>query len=259
MPISVDDKRALFRSLHKSGCFTLATPRNLGGLRRIETLGAKAIETTSMGFAGWSERTEHQLLGKTSLPHLAEVCRGTDLPVSIDLHEAADEDRRQWAEYVRTAIQAGVAGVSIADRAGDNRISSASVIERIRLAHEVIVRSERDIVLQAPCEGFMSGTVRQDTVLQHLRACAEAGADVLCIPGTGAPSLIKAVVDAVSPKAVSVVIRDSSVNVKTICELGVRRISMGFTLGADQWSGFECGYATVLSRAIEASLHAGAR
>src|SRR5882757_2877965 len=137
MPISVEDKRARFRSLHESGCFILAKPRNVVGLRRIERLGAKAVETTAMGFTGWSDRTEHQLLGRKSFPHLAQVCADTDLPVSVDLHEAADEDMRKWAECVRATIQAGVAGVSIADRADDNRVSSDSLIERIRLARKV--------------------------------------------------------------------------------------------------------------------------
>jgi 2-methylisocitrate lyase-like PEP mutase family enzyme len=259
MPTSVEEKRTLFRSLHKSGCFILAAPRNVGGLRRIERLGAKAIETTAMGFTRSWGGTEYQEVGQESLPHLAQLCRETDLPVSVNLHEATDEDMRHWGERVRATINAGAAGLSIVDRGGDSRASSDSLIERIRLAREAISRSEQDIVLQAHCEGQMVPTARLDVVLQRLHACSEAGADVLRIPGTGAPSLIKAAVDALSPQAVSVVIQDWTVNVKAICALGVRRISMGFTLGADPWSGFECGYEAVLSQAIGSSLQVAGR
>ncbi len=224
----------------------MARARDVGGLRRVESLGAKAVETTVMGFSGWSDRTPHHLLGRLSFPHLAHVCEETNLPVSVDL-EPTDEDLRSWAEGVRAALKAGAAGLSLGERPGT---SADFVIEHIRVAREVISRSEQEIVLQVRCEALLTDPSRRDFVAQHLRAYVQAGADVLCIPANEKPSFIKAVVDTVAPGTVSVVIQDSTVDAGALRSLGVRRISMGFGLGQATWPGFERGYATLLSRAV---------
>jgi 2-methylisocitrate lyase-like PEP mutase family enzyme len=175
------------------------------------------------------------------------VCAASDLPVSAAHDGVLNQRPETWADTVRAAISAGVAGLSISDRQGSDLGSKGSLIERIRLARQVISDVGQDIVLQARCEGFLTETITQTALLSRVQAYAEAGADVLSIPGVEDQDLIKTVVSAVAPKAVSLVILDSSLDPRKICMLGVRRISLGFTFGADDWSGFESGYATLLS------------
>ena len=48
---STADKRKTFRDLHRSGCFVIPNPWNVGSARYLQGLGFKAIASTSSGHA----------------------------------------------------------------------------------------------------------------------------------------------------------------------------------------------------------------
>jgi 2-methylisocitrate lyase-like PEP mutase family enzyme len=74
--------------------------------------------------------------------------------------------------------------------------------------------------------------------LERKRHFAEAGADCLYAPGIHTPEQISAVVKAVAPKPVNVLVVSPDFKVAELAELGVRRISLGGQLAAAAWGGF---------------------
>ena len=71
-----------------------------------------------------------------------------------------------------------------------------------------------------------------------MRAYADAGADCLYAPGIKTREQIAAVVKAVSPKPVNLLIGASGLSVAEAADLGVRRISVGGSLARTAWAGF---------------------
>jgi 2-methylisocitrate lyase-like PEP mutase family enzyme len=147
------------------------------------------------------------------------------------------------ADNVTRCIAAGVAGLSIEDATGDPTsplYELSLAVERVRAAREAIDQSGADVLLTARAECFLVG--HQDALresVRRLQAFAEAGADVLFAPGPHDPTAMKALVDAVRPKPINVlVVRDSGLSVADIAALGVRRISVGGALALAAWTGF---------------------
>jgi 2-methylisocitrate lyase-like PEP mutase family enzyme len=110
----------------------------------------------------------------------------------------------------------------------------------VRAAREAIDQSRADVLLTARAECFLVGhhdALRES--VRRLQAFSEAGADVLFAPGPHDPTAIKALVEAVRPKPINVlVVRDSGLSVADIAALGVRRISVGGALALAAWTGF---------------------
>jgi len=71
-----------------------------------------------------------------------------------------------------------------------------------------------------------------------LSAYAEAGADCLYAPGIRTKAEIVAVVQAVAPKPVNVLVGSDVATVAELAALGVRRISVGGALARVAWAGF---------------------
>lgn len=72
-----------------------------------------------------------------------------------------------------------------------------------------------------------------------MQAYAEAGADVLFAPGPQTTEEIEALVQAVRPKPLNLlVVRDLPLTVPAIGALGVRRISLGDALALTAWGAF---------------------
>lgn len=250
MSNSLEAKRAAFRGLHESGCFVIATPKNEVGLRRVEKLGAKAIETSVAGFCGWKHCTDSGLFRQKRLPNLFQVCAATDIPVSADLLDPLVEDLQDSVDAATAAIGAGVAGVTISDRDGNRFCPPNLFMERIHAIRETIRESGQDIVLQARCEAIQARPSNLESILYQLQAYSAAGADVIGLPGVMDPSLIGTLVEVVSPKAVSVVVQDWTADVTSMANLGVRRIRMGLPHGTELWSGFDSGFAGATWQAV---------
>ena len=140
---------------------------------------------------------------------------------------------------MRLAVETGVAGLSVEDRVvGDlARLYDASAsTERIRAAREAIDRSGEDVVLVARTEGLLIDPSAISPAIDKLVAFAEAGADCLYAPGVKAESDIAAMVRAVAPKPLNVLVLGADLNANKLAELGVRRISVGGSLARVAWS-----------------------
>jgi 2-methylisocitrate lyase-like PEP mutase family enzyme len=239
---SIADKRRTFRTLHESGCFVIPNPWDLGSARFLESLGFKALATTSSGFAWSHARGDGRVDRDSMLAHLREMSAATDLPINADFEGGYARDPAGIAENVRLAVDTGVAGLSIEDATWDPRVplyDLDAAVERMRAARRAIDASGGDTLLVGRAECFLFGRPDIDETVARLKAYANAGADCLYAPGIRSREHISAVVEAVAPKPVNVLVGwASEFGVDDLASLGVRRISVGGALARTAWSGF---------------------
>src|ERR1700722_12244044 len=157
---SIADKRRAFHRLHQEGCFVLPNPWDVGSARYLQTLGFKALATTSSGFA-WSHGHRDGAMSRDRvLHHLTEMVEATDLPINADFEHGFAPDAAGVAESVRLAVETGVAGLSIGDstgQAGKPLFDVDPAIERIRAARGAIDKAGADTMLIGRAEGFLVG------------------------------------------------------------------------------------------------------
>lgn len=242
MSRTVVEKRAAFHALHASGCFVLPNPWDVGSARYLASLGFQAIATTSSGFAWSTGRADNHVTREIILAHLREMVAATDLPVNADFENGFGVDAAGVAESVKLAVATGVAGLSIEDSTGDAASPLFSVevaVARLKAARQAIDESGGDALLIGRAENFFVGVPDLEDTLTRLKAYAAAGADCLYAPGIQTREQIEAVVAAVAPKPVNVLIgSQSAFTLPDLAALGVRRVSVGGALARAAWSGF---------------------
>jgi 2-methylisocitrate lyase-like PEP mutase family enzyme len=235
-----------FRALHKSGCFVLPNPWDAGTARYLQHLGFEAVATTSAGFAFARALPDSVSAVPLDLvlAHVREVVEATTLPVNADFQNGYADDPEGVAANVARCIATGVAGLSIEDATGDNTAPLYDFYlakDRVKAARAAIDASGIPVVLTARCEAWLVGDPDPlRTSLERLVAFVDAGADCLYAPGVSKPDEIAAIVKAVSPKPVNVLVStnncDSSVS--QLADLGVRRVSVGAALARVAWGAF---------------------
>jgi 2-methylisocitrate lyase-like PEP mutase family enzyme len=232
-------RRRAFRELHREGFFLLPNPWDLGGVRRLEALGFQAIASTSAGLAWSLGRDDLTLTRDVVLAHLRELCASTRLPVNADFEGGFAERPEEVATSVRLAVETGVAGLSIEDRDGGRLFDLPLAAERIRASRAAIDAVDASVVLVGRCEGFVVGQRDIDATIERLVAYAEAGADCLYAPGVKERTHIEAIVRAVAPKPVNVLLPTTELRAAELRDLGVRRASTGGALARAAWAGFD--------------------
>jgi 2-methylisocitrate lyase-like PEP mutase family enzyme len=239
---SIADKRRTFRQLHQSGCFVIPNPWDAGSACFLQSLGFKAIATTSAGFAWSKARPDNAVTREMVIAHLHEMVEATDIPLNADFESGFAVDAQGVGESVRLAVEAGVAGLSIEDSTGDAArplFELDVAVERIRAARRAIDHVGGDTVLVGRAECFLVGRTDLDETIARLKAYSQAGADCLYAPGIRTKEQIAAVVEAVAPKPVNMLIGwPSEMTVDEVAALGVRRISVGGALARCAWGGF---------------------
>jgi 2-methylisocitrate lyase-like PEP mutase family enzyme len=255
------DRCREFRKLHESGCFVIPNPWDLGSARLLVRLGFHALATTSSGFA-WSQgRADNQVRLEDVLAHLRSITQGVSVPVNADFEGGFATEPDGVARNVAAATATGVAGLSIEDSTGDASkplVDFGLAVERIAAARRAIDESGTGVLLTARSEGFIVGRPDLEETIRRLTAYSGAGADCLYAPGIRSEAEIEAVVQAVAPKPVNVLVGGDFVTVAKLEELGVRRVSVGGALARAAWSGFlnaareiaEKGTFTGLARAV---------
>jgi 2-methylisocitrate lyase-like PEP mutase family enzyme len=240
MPMTTAEKRTIFRKMHESGCFVLPNPWDAGSARALQHLGFKAIGSTSAGFAWSIGKADNRVTLEEVLQHLTMLCSAVDLPVNADFEGGFAHEADKVAANVARAAKTGVAGLSIEDSTGDAAkplYERALAIERIKAARAAIDADKSGVLLVGRCEGFLVGQPDLTMVIDRLTAYADAGADCLYAPGIKTKEQISAVVKAVHPKPVNLLIGAPGFSVADAAELGVRRISVGGSLARAAWGG----------------------
>ncbi|WP_449412642.1 isocitrate lyase/PEP mutase family protein [Pandoraea soli] len=242
MPRSTVEKRVAFRELHRAGCFVIPNPWDAGSARYLEHAGFKAIASTSSGFAWSTGQPDNGVTRDTVLAHLRTLVDATDLPVNADFESGFGSTPEEVALSVKMAVATGVAGLSIEDSTGDVNAPLFPIDEavaRMKAARQAIDETGGDTFLIGRAENFFAGVPDLDDTIARLQAYAEAGADCLYAPGIQSVEQIRAVVTAVAPKPVNVLIGATSpMTLQALAELGVRRVSVGGALARAAWGGF---------------------
>jgi 2-methylisocitrate lyase-like PEP mutase family enzyme len=236
-----DDRADAFRRLHSSGCFVMPNPWDVGSARALEQLGFKALATTSAGFAWTLGLGDDDVRLEEALGHLRAIVDGVSVPVNADFQGGFAVDPGQVNENVKLAAATGVAGLSIEDSTGDEAeplFEFGLAVERVRAARAAIDETGTGVVLTGRSEGFVRGRPDLAETIRRLVAYAEAGADCLYAPRIDTTDQVAAIVAAVAPKPVNLLINAPFTTVAEAADLGVRRISVGGTLARAAWRGF---------------------
>ena len=231
---TVADKRRIFRELHKSGCFVIPNPWNVGTARYLQGLGSKALATTSSGHAHAQGFPDGAQSLDTVLAHYREMAEAADVPLNADFENCFADTADGVAVNVKRCIDTGVAGLSIEDFSGNEAKPIYGIDEavaRVKAARAAIDKAGGDVLLTGRCENLLHGRPDLDDTIRRLKAYAEAGADCLYAPGIKTREQIAAVVKAVAPKPVNFLNSGAfGFTVSDLTALGVRRISVGGTL-----------------------------
>jgi 2-methylisocitrate lyase-like PEP mutase family enzyme len=233
-----------FRTMHESGCFVLPNPWDVGTAMYLESLGFKALATTSAGFAFSRGKPDGGVPRDEMLVHIEQIVKATALPVSADFLNGCADQPEDVAANVRLCIDSGVAGLSIEDNTGRTDAplyEEKLALDRIRAARSAIDGSGIGVVLTGRCEAWLVGDPTPlRTALDRLVAYTEAGADCLYAPGVNNSEEIAQIVKAVAPKPVNVLVSgfNHHLSLSQLADLGVRRISVGSGLALAAWGGF---------------------
>jgi 2-methylisocitrate lyase-like PEP mutase family enzyme len=224
---------ARFRELHRPGHpLIMPNPWDIGSARALASLGFAALATTSSGFAATLGRADMKVSREEALAHAAAMAAAVDVPVSADLENGFGRDPAAVTQTVTGAVAAGLAGCSIED----NDPGTPNTVYDIGLASERIAAAAEaaggQIVLTARAENFIRGRADLPDTVARLKRYADAGADVVMVPGLTSADDIKAVVEA-TDRPVSIILSPRGPDVPGLAALGVSRISVG---GSFTWA-----------------------
>jgi methylisocitrate lyase len=239
--MDIAERCRTFRKLHESGCFVIPNPWDIGSARLLASLGFPALATTSSGFAWTLGRRDNHVTLAEALAHFRALAESVELPINGDFEGGFAIEPAAVAANVAQAATTGVAGLSIEDSTGDaaNPLFDFQLsVERIRAARKAINQSGSDVLLVGRSEGFIVGRPDLAETIRRLTAYAEAGADCLYAPGIRSQQDIAAVVKAVAPKPVNILVGSDFTTVSELAALGVRRISIGGALARAAWGSF---------------------
>ena len=245
IPSDFAARRDQFRKLHESGCFVIPNPWDPGSARYLRHLGFRALATTSSGlaFSRGLPDSDRAVPREVVLNHIAEIAAAVELPVNADFESGYAHQPEGVADSVRLCVETGVAGLSIEDASGDRAkplYDLPLAITRIKAARSAIDASGTGVLLTARAECYLVGRPEPlKESIRRLEAYAQAGADVLYAPGVRQRDEIQALVAAVSPKPVNVLMSaNTGLRVADVAAMGVRRISVGSSLARAAWTGF---------------------
>ncbi|KAB2858369.1 MAG: isocitrate lyase/phosphoenolpyruvate mutase family protein, partial [Bauldia sp.] len=155
---SVAEKRQAFRELHERGCFVIPNPWDVGSARYLQSLGFKALATTSAG-AAWSLGCADGAVPLAAmLDHIRALAEASDVPVNADFGNGFADTPDGVAETVRRCVATGVAGLSIEDMTNDPAKPLYDIdlaVERIRAARAAIDSGGGDVLLVARSEVYL--------------------------------------------------------------------------------------------------------
>ena len=194
------EKGAAFRALHEGEPFLIPNPWDAGSAKVLESLGFKALATTSSGFAFTMGRADGKAALEDVVRHTEAVAAATSVPLAVDLENGHGPTPANAAEAIALAGTAGAVGGSIEDYdPGDDRIYDLDhAVERIAAAAKMAAALPFDFTLTARAEQLLHGSDDLDDTIARLQAYAEAGADVLFAPGLRSIDQVRAVCSSIS-------------------------------------------------------------
>lgn len=240
MALSVTEKRTAFRRLHEGGCFVIPNPFDAGSAVMLQSLGFKALASSSAGMAWSMAKPDNKVERDMVLAHLSALTAATEIPVNADFENGFADDPDGVAANVTRAIATGIAGLSIEDSTGDKAqplYDFDLAVKRVASARAAIDSSGSGVLLTARSEGFFVGRPDLEETVRRMKAFAAAGADCLYAPGIREDAQIAAIVQAAGGKPVNILTMGHSV--EALAKLGARRISVGGSLARAAYGEFQ--------------------
>ncbi|MEE4074587.1 isocitrate lyase/phosphoenolpyruvate mutase family protein [Pseudomonas viridiflava] len=238
-------KAQTFKALHeRGGAFVMPNPWDAGSVKLLASMGFEALATTSAGLAFTLGRpdAEGAISRDDTLANVADIVAATSLPVAADLENCFADSPEGCAQTLLKAAASGIVGGSIEDASGraDHPIYDFDLaVERVRASVAAVRSLPFPFMLTARAENLLNGRMDFADTLRRLEAYAEAGADVLYAPGLRTREEVIAVVRAVAPKPVNILMGLGGVtlSVADLSECGVKRISVGSSLARAAFGG----------------------
>ena len=238
-------KAQTFKALHeRGGAFVMPNPWDAGSAKLLASMGFEALATTSAGLAFTLGRpdAEGAISRDDTLANVADIVAATSLPVAADLENCFADSPEGCAQTLLKAAAAGIVGGSIEDASGraDHPIYDFDLaVERVRASVAAVRSLPFPFMLTARAENLLNGRMDFADTLRRLEAYAEAGADVLYAPGLRTREEVIAVVRAVAPRPVNILMGLGGVtlSVADLSECGVKRISGGSSLARAAFGG----------------------
>ncbi|KAF0246944.1 MAG: carboxyvinyl-carboxyphosphonate phosphorylmutase [bacterium] len=235
-----------FKLLHeRSGLFVIANPWDAGSAKILASLGFEALATTSAGLAFSVGKPDQRgaLDREETLANIRSIVSATSLPVSADLENGFGDEPEKCAETILLAAKTGIVGGSIEDATGrdeDPIYSFDLSVERVKTAVKAAKSLPFPFILTARAENYLYGKEDLADTIRRLEAYADVGADILFAPGLKTIEQIDAVVRAVAPKPVNVIMGRSgeSLSLGELASLGVKRVSLGSSLARTAYGAF---------------------
>ena len=228
MTHSGTERSAAFRQLHAGpDILILANAWDAASARLIESVGAKAIATTSAGVA-WSHgyADGHALPVPSLIATVAAIARVICVPLSVDVEGGYSADPAAVGDVVARAVDAGAVGINLEDGTAPPDLLCA----KLEHAKRAAARAGVDLFVNARADVFLRGLADGDAAVAETitrgRRYRDAGADGWFVPGVVEPRAIRALVDAL-PLPLNVLARPNLPPAAELQALGVRRLSAG--------------------------------
>ena len=237
-------KAETFKALHeRTGLFVIPNPWDAGSAKMLAGLGFEALATTSAGLAYALGRPDGSVSRDEALENSRAIVEATSLPVAADLENGYGDSPEACAETILLAAKVGLSGCSIEDATGNEKdpiYAFEYALERIKAAVKAAQSLPAPFILTARAENFLHGRADLKDTIRRLEAYADAGADVLYAPGLSTLAEVDAVVKAVSPKPVNVLlsVNNPDFTLDGLAKLGVRRVSVGSLLARVAYGAF---------------------
>ncbi len=245
-----------FRALHqRTGIFVIPNPWDAGSAKVFESLGFKALATTSGGVAFSFGRADgvSGVSRDEALQNAKDIINATNLPVSADLENGYGDSPEACAETILLAGKTGLAGGSIEDATGNplNPIYPFEhAVERVKAAVKAAHSLPYPFTLTARAENLLHGKMDLKDTIRRLEAFADAGADVLFAPGLKTLEDMETVVKAVAPRPVNVIMGfpGSNITLNMLEDIGVKRVSVGSALLRAAYGAFFRGAEEIMQK-----------
>ena len=196
--------------------------------RLIESLGAKAIATTSAGLAWSNGYPDGNALPEDQLiAAIRDIARVIRVPLTVDIEAGYSDDPAAVARLVARVLAVGVVGINIEDgeRSPDLLCKKIAAI-REHAAHsgaEVFINARTDVNLR----GVARGEAATEEVIRRASRYRAAGGDGLFVPGLATADAMAAISAAIAPMPLNVMAVPNLPPLDTLEKSGVRRLSAG--------------------------------
>jgi 2-methylisocitrate lyase-like PEP mutase family enzyme len=224
--------RQRFQALHESGTFVIPNPWDVASARVLEALGAKALATTSSGFAATLGKRDQHVTADELVEHVAALTDAVEIPVSVDAERMFADDPDGVSRVAERLAEAGAAGFSIEDYDPATGAIDPIELATARVEAAASVAQRHGIVLTGRCEAHLYGDADLGETIERLAAYRDAGAGCVFAPGLQAIEDIERVVRETGTP-VNVLALGGVPPVPELAAAGVRRISTG---GALAWA-----------------------